>query len=91
MCSPSVMRATESHTDVEKELRKTTRHPFGKQRQKDLYPPILSHQRLFLNKHTPPNRSENPKSVRRDSYRGQVLEEECCFHRLCQNANRSVL
>lgn len=42
------MRAAGSHADAEKEQRKTTRYPFGKQRQKDLYPLILSHQRLVL-------------------------------------------
>src|SRR5258706_221382 len=40
-------------------------------------------------------RRESPeidaKSVRCDYYRGQVLEEEYFFHRLCQNANRSAL
>ncbi len=40
-------------------------------------------------------RRESPeidaKSVRCDHYRGQVLEEECFFHRLCQHANRSAL
>jgi hypothetical protein len=41
------MKATENHAGAEKEQRKTTKHPFRKQRQKDLNPLILSHQHLF--------------------------------------------
>jgi hypothetical protein len=55
------MREAGSHAGAEKEERKTRRHPFRKQREKDLYSLILSHQRSFWNKRSPPNQSENPR------------------------------
>jgi hypothetical protein len=53
------MREARNHAGVEKEQRKTSKHPFSEERQKDFYPLILSHQPFFWNKRSPPNRSEN--------------------------------
>jgi hypothetical protein len=53
------MREAGNHAGVEKEQRKTSKHPFSEERQKDFYPLILSHQPFFWNKRSPPNRSEN--------------------------------
>jgi len=53
------MREAGNHEGVEKEQRKTSKHPFSEERQKDFYPLILSHQPFFWNKRSPPNRSEN--------------------------------